>query len=79
MVREAAWKNNDIAGDGTTTVVVLAQAIVRARWQSGLQDGRAYVDKAVRSMNWAKRSRKITTKAETAQCRQIFANGELIG
>ena len=29
MVREAASKTNDIAGDGTTTAIVLAQAIVR--------------------------------------------------
>ncbi len=29
MVREAASKTNDVAGDGTTTAIVLAQAIVR--------------------------------------------------
>jgi chaperonin GroEL len=38
MVREVASKTNDIAGDGTTTATVLAQAIVR----EGAGRGRRY-------------------------------------
>src|SRR5881394_4602184 len=34
MVREAAQKTNDVAGDGTTTACVLAQAIVREGMKS---------------------------------------------
>ncbi|WP_293922075.1 TCP-1/cpn60 chaperonin family protein, partial [Sphingobium sp. UBA5915] len=34
MVREVASKTNDIAGDGTTTATVLAQAIVREGMKS---------------------------------------------
>ena len=33
MVREVASKTNDLAGDGTTTATILAQAIVREGWQ----------------------------------------------
>ena len=39
LVREVATATNDVAGDGTTTATVLAQAIVR----EGLQIGRAHV------------------------------------
>ena len=37
MVREVASKTNDIAGDGTTTAIVLAQAIVREGAQGGVR------------------------------------------
>ena len=37
MVREVASKTTDIAGDGTTTAIVLAQAIVREGLQGGLR------------------------------------------
>src|SRR5262249_45479201 len=52
MVREAAQKTNDVAGDGTTTAVVLAQAIVREGMKAvaaGMNpmDLRRGVDKAV--------------------------------
>ena len=83
MVREVASKTNDIAGDGTTTAIVLAQAIVRegARAVSaGLNpmDLKRGVDKAVAAVvaELAKRSKKITTQAETAQVGTISANGE---
>ena len=83
MVREVASKTNDIAGDGTTTAIVLAQAIVRegARAVSaGLNpmDLKRGVDKAVAALvaELAKRSKKITTEAETAQVGTISANGE---
>jgi chaperonin GroEL len=83
MVREVASKTNDIAGDGTTTAIVLAQAIVREGLKavsSGLNpmDLKRGVDKAVIALvaELEKRSKKITTQAETAQVGTISANGE---
>jgi len=84
MVREVASKTNDIAGDGTTTAIVLAQSIVREGLRavsSGLNpmDLKRGVDKAVTALvaELAKRSKKITTQAETAQVGTISANGEV--
>ncbi len=83
MAREAASKTNDIAGDGTTTAIVLAQAIVREGGRAvsaGMNpmDVKRGVDKAVVALvdELKKRSRKITTQAETAQVGTISANGE---
>jgi chaperonin GroEL len=83
MVREVASKTNDIAGDGTTTAIVLAQAIVREGTRAvsaGLNpmDLKRGVDKAVAALvaELEKRSKKITTEAETAQVGTISANGE---
>src|SRR6202051_74031 len=83
MVREVASKTNDIAGDGTTTAIVLAQSIVREGLRavsSGLNpmDVKRGVDKAVAALvaELEKRSKKITTQAETAQVGTISANGE---
>ena len=83
MLREVATKTNDIAGDGTTTATVLAQAIVREGAKgvaAGLNpmDLKRGVDSAVAAIveELAKRTRKITTEAETAQVGTISANGE---
>src|ERR1700748_2530180 len=83
MVREAASKTNDVAGDGTTTAVVLAQAIVREGGRAvsaGMNpmDLKRGVDRAVVALveELRKRSKKITTQAETAQVGTISANGE---
>ena len=83
MAREAASKTNDVAGDGTTTAIVLAQAIVREGGKAvsaGLNpmDLKRGVEKAVVALveELKKRSRKITTKAETAQVGTVSANGE---
>jgi chaperonin GroEL len=83
MVREVASKTNDIAGDGTTTAIVLAQAIVREGGKAvaaGMNpmDLRRGVDIAVTALvgELAARTRKITTEAETAQVGTISANGE---
>jgi chaperonin GroEL len=43
MVREVASKTNDLAGDGTTTATVLAQAIVKDRVGAGHRQGRCEV------------------------------------
>jgi chaperonin GroEL len=84
MVREVASKTNDTAGDGTTTATVLAQAIVREGAKSvaaGMNpmDLKRGIDKAVTALveELKKRSRKITTQAETAQVGTISANGEV--
>jgi chaperonin GroEL len=83
LVREVASKTNDIAGDGTTTAIVLAQAIVREGGRAvsaGMNpmDLKRGVDKAVIALvdELKKRSKKITTQAETAQVGTISANGE---
>jgi chaperonin GroEL len=83
MVREAAAKTNDIAGDGTTTAIVLARAIVCEGGKAvsaGMNpmDLKRGVDKAVVALvaELKKRSQKITTRAETAQVGTISANGE---
>jgi chaperonin GroEL len=83
MLREVASKTNDIAGDGTTTAIVLAQAIVREGAKAvsaGMNpmDLKRGIDKAVIALvdELKKRSKKITTPAETAQVGAIAANGE---
>ena len=83
MVREVASKTNDLAGDGTTTATVLAQAIVREGSKSvaaGMNpmDLKRGIDKAVVALveELKKRSKKITSPAETAQVGTISANGE---
>ena len=83
MVREAASKTNDVAGDGTTTAIVLARAIVSEGGKAvsaGMNpmDLKRGVDKAVVALvdELKKRSRKITAQAETAQVGTISANGE---
>jgi chaperonin GroEL len=83
MVREVASKTSDIAGDGTTTATVLAQAIVREGAKAvaaGMNpmDLKRGIDKAVNAVveELKKRSKKITTPAETAQVGAVAANGE---
>jgi chaperonin GroEL len=83
MVREVASKQNDLAGDGTTTATVLAQAIVREGAKAvaaGMNpmDLKRGVDKAVTLIveELKAKSRKITTSAEVAQVGTLSANGE---
>jgi len=83
LVREVASKTHDIAGDGTTTATVLAQAIVREGNKAvaaGMNpmDLRRGIDIAVGLVikDLEKRSRKITTEAEIAQVGTISANGD---
>jgi chaperonin GroEL len=83
MVREVASKTSDVAGDGTTTATVLAQAIVREGAKAvaaGMNpmDLKRGIDKAVHAVveELKKHSRKITTPAETAQVGAIAANGD---
>src|SRR5476651_1657175 len=73
MVREVASKTNDIAGDGTTSAIVLAQAIVREGGKAvaaGLapMDLRRGIDKAVDAVvaDLKKRSKKVKDNEEIA-------------
>src|SRR6187397_613575 len=83
MVREVASKTSDVAGDGTTTATVLAQAIVREGAKAvaaGMNpmDLKRGIDKAVNAVveELKRKTKKITTPAETAQVGAIAANGE---
>ena len=83
MVREVASKTNDIAGDGTTTATVLAQAIVREGAKNvaaGMNpmDLRRGIDLAVTAVveDLKKRSKKIKSSEEVGQVGTISANGE---
>src|SRR5271170_4359856 len=83
LIREVASKTNDLAGDGTTTATVLAQAIVREGVKAvaaGLNpmDLRRGIDKAVIAVveDVKKRAKKVSTNAEIAQVGAIAANGE---
>jgi chaperonin GroEL len=84
MVREVASKTSDVAGDGTTTATVLAQAIVREGAKAvaaGMNpmDLKRGIDRAVNAVveELKKRTKKITTPAETAQVGSVAANGEV--
>ena len=83
MVRSVASKTNDIAGDGTTTATVLAQAIVNEGIKlvaAGMNpmDLKRGIDLAVtevvNNLNTAKKT--ISSSAEVAQVGTISANGE---
>ena len=83
MVREVASKANDIAGDGTTTATVLAQAIVREGSKAvaaGMNpmDLKRGIDLAIEAVvaDIEKRAKKISTTDEVAQVGTISANGE---
>ena len=83
MVREVASKTNDVAGDGTTTACVLAQAIVREGGKSvaaGMNpmDLKRGVDLAIKTVvdDLKKRSKKIKSSDEISQVATIAANGE---
>ncbi len=83
MVREVASKTNDVAGDGTTTATVLAQAIVREGLKSvaaGMNpmDLKRGIDKAVLQVveEIKKKSKKVKNSEEIAQVGTISANGE---
>ena len=83
MVREVASKTNDLAGDGTTTATVLAQAIVREGVKAvaaGMNpmDLKRGIDIAVEAVveDVKKRSKKVSTSDEIAQVGTIAANGD---
>ena len=83
MVKEVASKTSDIAGDGTTTATVLAEAIYREGLKNvtaganpmSLKRG---IDKAVVALvdQLTKLSKKVKTSEEVAQVGTISANGD---
>jgi chaperonin GroEL len=83
MVREVASKTNDVAGDGTTTATVLAQAIVREGAKSvaaGMNpmDLKRGIDIAVAAVikDIEKRAKKVSSSSEVAQVGTVSANGD---
>jgi chaperonin GroEL len=85
MVKEVASKTSDVAGDGTTTATILAEAIYREGIRNvsaganpvALKRG---VDKAVSAVvaDLRKQSKKINTPAEYRQIATISANGDTV-
>jgi chaperonin GroEL len=83
LAKEVATKTNDVAGDGTTTATVLAQAIVKEGLRNvaaganpmalkrGIDKAVEFVVKAI-----ADQSREIETQAEIAQVASISANND---
>ncbi|RKY59728.1 MAG: chaperonin GroEL [Candidatus Latescibacterota bacterium] len=90
MVREVASKTSDVAGDGTTTATVLAQAIYREGLKAVTAGANSMaikrgIDKAVKAAVEAikKQSKEVSDRREIAQVATISANndpsiGELI-
>lgn len=86
LIKEAASKTNDTAGDGTTTATVLAQAIV-SEGLKNIQAGanpmvlRRGIEKAVAALvvELQNRSKKIVNKEEIAQVATISASDSTIG
>ncbi|HXH64733.1 MAG TPA: chaperonin GroEL [Mariprofundaceae bacterium] len=83
MVKEVASKTADVAGDGTTTATVLAQAIAREGVKAvaaGMNpmDLKRGIDKAVDALvgELAKLSKTVDNKSEIAQVGTISANGD---
>ena len=83
MVREVASKSADVAGDGTTTATVLAQAIIREGCKAvaaGMNpmDLKRGIDMAVEAVveDVKSRSKKVSTSEEIAQVGTISANGD---
>ena len=83
MVKEVASKTSDVAGDGTTTATVLAQAIMNAGLRnvtSGANpmDLKRGIDKAVKVIvdNLREQSREVGGKDEIAQVGAISANND---
>ena len=86
LVKEVATKTNDIAGDGTTTATILAQAMVHEGMKNVAAGAnpmivkkgiKAAVDVLVKELE--KTSKKVRTKEEKAQVASISASDEEIG
>jgi chaperonin GroEL len=83
MLREVANKQNDKAGDGTTTATVLAQAIVREGAKAvgaGMNpmDVKRGIDMAVKAVvaDIEAHAKKVSANSEIAQVATISANGD---
>lgn len=86
LIKEAASKTNDVAGDGTTTVTILTQAIV-AEGLKNIQAGanpmilRRGIETATEAVvaELSKMSKKLTTTEEITQVATISAQNDEIG
>src|SRR5689334_15847446 len=83
MLKEVASKTSDVAGDGTTTATVLAQAIVKEGAKSvaagaNPMDVKRGVDQAVNAVvqHLKSKSKKVTNNEEIAQVGTVSANGD---
>jgi chaperonin GroEL len=83
MLREVASKTSDVAGDGTTTATVLAQAIIKEGAKSvaagsNPMDLKRGVDLAVNAVveELKAKAKKVTSNDEIAQVGTISANGD---
>ena len=83
MVKEVASKTSDVAGDGTTTATVLAQAIIKEGVKSvaagaNPMDLKRGVDLAVHAVveELKSKSKKVTKDDEIAQVGTVSANGD---
>ncbi|MBM7559955.1 chaperonin GroEL [Marinitoga litoralis] len=86
LVKEVASKTNDVAGDGTTTATVLAQAMIREGlknvaaganpmlMKNGIQKAASKAVEEVKKM-----SKKLSSKEDIAHVASISANNEEIG
>jgi len=86
LVKEVATKTNDVAGDGTTTATVLAQAIIREGLKNVAAGANPMVvkkgiEKAVKvaAEGVLEISKKINGKEDIARVASISANDEVIG
>jgi chaperonin GroEL len=83
MVKEVASKTSDVAGDGTTTATVLAQAIVKEGAKAvaagaNPMDLKRGIDQAVHAIieQLKSKSKKVTNNEEIAQVGTVSANGD---
>jgi len=83
MLREVASKTSDVAGDGTTTATVLAQAILKEGAKSvaagaNPMDLKRGIDRAVTTIveQLKSKSKKVTNNDEIAQVGTVSANGD---
>src|SRR4029077_15920564 len=86
LAKEVATKTNDVAGDGTTTATVLAQAMVReglrnvtagsnpASLKRGIDAASVKISEALKS-----RATEVASRTETAQVATISAQDPAIG
>ncbi len=86
LAKEVATKTNDVAGDGTTTATVLAQALVREGLKVVAAGGapvelKRGIDSAVRAINaeLLNQARPVNGKAEIAQVAAISSRDTTIG
>ncbi|MBT4277449.1 chaperonin GroEL [Candidatus Falkowbacteria bacterium] len=86
IVKEAASKTNDVAGDGTTTATILAQSMIKEGLKlvsAGVSpiDIKKEIEKKVKKVvkNLKEMSKQISSKEEIAQVASISANDKEIG